>query len=472
MSVERHEIGIARPGWRALALGLVLGLAVALLVTADPLLLAGPLDDMVDFPLSRMIPYGPSFALAALMVLGTIAISQRATVFRYRYRVFAGLLILFAAVPGIHYGPLHPSGFALLFVLMLLFPMLLVEHRPLPLDPVVVVLIGVMTIFIFTATVEGRLQSLFLSYTLLTKFVLILLMPILLVERGDLEWALAIFIGLAVASSFVALISLVLNNYTGYELNFADIIEYKNTAFGHLMRTTAFFSTPQGLAHTLMLAISLTLFWPWPLWLRAGIVAILLVGIGTTFSAGALVTSGIILVAAPFLFSPAHSLHIVTAYLAITVAAYISGLINWVLDVVLLPLGAGNGEERFEFAQAGLEALERAPLLGHGVKSIGRVLDTAVHNAYLQMAADIGLIGGAAFALLLIYVMLRALGPALSWDGFHWNKGLFVGAAGICWHLISEPFYDNAPTWLFLGLVLSGTFIYRKSQRQVVYERF
>lgn len=442
----------------ACAAGPVLGLGVALLVAFDPTVGQYLSVDDLGVPASRSFLFPMTLGVTALIAVAGLVMGCRGFLFRERVRINIGIVVLFAMIPGFHYGPIHPSGFGLIFSALILLALILVEHWPVRRDGPALALIGLMTVFVFTSIISGRLSALISVHTVLTKFVLVLVICGLTQNRRVLHWTLKLVVGFSAVSAVVAIASIVLYLTTGYELTYDDLMEVKNTPFGQMMRTTAFFSTTQGLAHALILSTCLALFMPIALWLRALLVGIMGLGIFTTFSAGAYGAMAVGLVLAPFIAFPRHTLHILAGMVSVGLLAYASGLVSLVMQQILLPLGAGNAEERLEFIDAGLQAIGREPLLGYGVKNIGRILDTAVHNAYVQMTADIGVIGGGAFIMFVVYLLVRAgltQKYALTADAKAWSKGLFLGMMVMSYHFISEPFYDNTFSWLFMGLTLA-----------------
>ena len=459
-TTERAPLRAARRGARLLAClaAPVLGLGAALLVAIDPTVGQFLSVDDLGFSVSRTLLFPMTAGATLLIAAAMLAMACHGVLFRERIRINILIVVLFAMIPGFHYGPIHPSGFGLIFSALILLALILIEHWPVRRDAVALALIGVMTVFVFTSIISGRLSALISIHTVLTKFVLVLVVCGLIQNRSVLHWTLKLVVTFSAVSAVVAVGSIILYVTTGYELTYDDLMEVKNTPFGQMMRATAFFSTTQGLAHALILSTCLALFMPISIRARMLLVGLMGVGIFTTFSAGAYGAMAVGFALAPFIAYPRHSLHILTGMTTVGVLAYVSGLVSLVMQQILLPLGAGNAEERLEFIDAGLQAIGREPVLGYGVKNIGRILDTAVHNAYVQMTADIGVVGGCAFIMFIIYLIVRiglTQRYATSVEDKAWSKGLFLGMIVMAYHFISEPFYDNTFSWLLMGLTLA-----------------
>lgn len=438
---------------------LAVGAAAAALVVVDPVVGQILSVDDLGVPWSRTLLFPLTACATALIAATLLVLVCRGVLFRERVRINVAIVVLFAVIPGFHYGPIHPSGFGLIFSALVLLALILVEHWPVRRDGFALFTIGLMIVFTFTSIISGRLAALVSVHTVLTKFVLVLVICGLVIDRRTQQWTLKFVLVLSVASAVVAGASLVLYVTTGYEMTYDDLMEVKNTPFGQMMRTTAFFSTTQGLAHCLILSTCLALFMPGALWLRAAMVGVMGIGIFTTFSAGAYGAMAVGLGLAPFIAYPRYTLHILAGMAAVGVLTYVTGLVSLVMQQILLPLGAGNAEERLEFIHAGLQAIGREPWLGYGVKNIGRIMDTAVHNAYVQMTADIGVIGGSAFVAFMLYLVVMIWLKQKNASDPHekaWCKGLFLGMIVMSYHFMSEPFYDNTFSWLFMGLTLAA----------------
>ena len=70
----------------------------------------------------------------------------------------------------------------------------------------------------------------------------------------------------------------------------------------------------------------------------------------------------------------------------------------WLVHNVAEPLGAQGTQDRVEYIRVGLGVIQEHPLLGIGFRNIGRVLHTPIHNAFLQMSAEIGVPAGCGMA--------------------------------------------------------------------------
>jgi O-antigen ligase len=263
---------------------------------------------------------------------------------------------------------------------------------------------------------------------------------------------------LAVMSALLAIGGMIAFLLGGIAFSADDIsdFQYKETPLGLLPRATALMPTTQSLAHLLLLGLSILLFIPIRPVYRALGTALLCIAIGCTFSMGAYVTLVVILLVWPFLRWPARSIHLLVALGALGAVAYFSGAAQLIYDTIVLPVGGKGAQDRIGYLQAGFEAIREHPLFGIGLKGIGRELHTPVHNAYVQLTAELGVLAGVLFVVMILYVTIGAgLAAFVRTSGRQrlGMMGLFLGMIALGVHLMFEPFYDNYTSWAYVGVV-------------------
>src|SRR5262249_40985040 len=142
---------------------------------------------------------------------------------------------------------------------------------------------------------------------------------------------------------------------------------------------------------------------------------------------------------------------------------YATGWVDWLGEHIFEVIGEKSGEDRIELLFMGLDALAKYPILGIGVRNIERISaypeGWPVHNAFLQMASETGLLGGLSFIALVGLVMVRigVLATSITEQaGKSLIKGLFIGYVVMVIDFMVEPFADNMVSWLYIGITASA----------------
>jgi O-antigen ligase len=132
-------------------------------------------------------------------------------------------------------------------------------------------------------------------------------------------------------------------------------------------------------------------------------------------------------------------------------------------------LTEGDLNNRTNIWLQGLATFAEHPILGIGgnmFPSINR-WDKAAHNSFLAILVELGLIGFAIFALILVVAVTKAWNhPA--WESRFWLTTLFVwaiGASTLTWG-------HRKPTWLFLNMVVaSAALVGRRGEEAPIVQR-
>ena len=117
----------------------------------------------------------------------------------------------------------------------------------------------------------------------------------------------------------------------------------------------------------------------------------------------------------------------------------------------------------------GLESLLRFPLIGEGLRGFtdtsGNFWHRPVHNAYLQAATEIGLLGALVFGALLLtkLTQLAILARGVDNEAYAIRAG-FLALLGLGFLMFSEPMFDHSNTWLLLGLA-EALIVWRASHK-------
>ena len=92
--------------------------------------------------------------------------------------------------------------------------------------------------------------------------------------------------------------------------------------------------------------------------------------------------------------------------------------------------------------------------MGIGLNNFGRLSPQPVHNAYMQLITEIGVIPGVLLVLILALIFVRLLiglrsmppGPLLQS-----GKAVLLALTGLALHFMFEPFINSLVSWSIIG---------------------
>jgi O-antigen ligase len=159
---------------------------------------------------------------------------------------------------------------------------------------------------------------------------------------------------------------------------------------------------------------------------------------------------------------------VVVALLAVTVLAvlrHVQSLRSFErFGTTVNELTEGDLNNRTNNWAEGLAAFEKRPLLGVGsnmyrtVNSLGKV----AHNSYLSVLVEVGLIGFALFAAVLVLAAVHAMNRP-GWERSFWLCLMSVWAIGA----FTLTWEHRKSTWLFLSLVAASAALAREREEEV-----
>lgn len=435
--------------WGAIPVGLAIGAVVATesLITRR-----------LEIPPSREIPFLLTMVLLLGLAMTWLVVVSRDRLFSRRFGIAIVVLLVAGAASGVNVGRLDPTDLAIVVVFVFWLFAFLVEQQPVRIPMPVLAFVLLLLACSFLSVVNGGFGSLFGQRTIINKCLVLVMMATMTATAARYRLATRALFVIGVISALIALGSGLAHMLGGvtFTTEGLDAFRYKSTPFGHLLRVTGLTPTTQTLAHLLVLSLSAALFVPMPRLLRVVSVLAMVAAMAWTFSIGGYVVAFVIFVLALLIWRPHRTVHYVT-YLGIALLLlYLSGVAQSLYERMFLPLGEKGVQDRIIYLRTGVQAIERHPLMGIGLRNIGRLQGTPVHNAYVQFAAEVGLLGGALFAALVSYLVLGAAvvvktlprGPERAW-----MSALLLGVIGLALHLAFEPFFDNYMTWAYLGIV-------------------
>ncbi len=460
-----------RPERRNLVRALLLASAgasaaiIALLVVLDPLLRERyPFNGLGAGWIPMGLPWLFAPALMTIAVIGCLFWLSRHWIVHRRYELALVVLLMPGALSGIHAGSFDAFDVVMLSLGATWIGMLFVERRPL-LTPayILALLLGILVCAV-ASIINGRGSTIVGLPSMVNKVVLIVMLTNLIRTPRLLRTAIIAFVAIAAISALIAVASEGLYYWTGYEFSMDDNedFRYKEVPFGLMLRATALLSTPQGLGHLLILACAIVLLTPWRRWVRMGLTGLLISGLIATFSTGAYLAMALIVMVSVPLRKPARAIHYWAVMSGGMLLLYITGALRW-----LYALGSTTGGDaavdRVDYTRVALNVIERHPIVGIGLNAFGRALYIPVHNAYLQMTAEIGLLGGLLFTTLVWSLLVRAVLCSRCVAGRQdklYLKGLSLGMLAMVVQFFIEPLYINVVSWAFMGLVAGATALY------------
>ncbi len=449
--------------WPVLALGVSMGL----IAVADPWIRAGLLRFGLGAVVPRLLPALGAAAVAAVGLVAAGVWAWRKTLFAHRDRGLLAAFLVSLLFTGLNLDILDPTDVTVLALLYVWFLMLFAERRRLVLPLPYMLLVLGLAFFSLASIVNGLGLSLLKQHTLLSKLALFVVLINVLRTEKDLEFACRLVVRLGVAAALLALAQVLVFALTGVPITFDDLPKFwfKQTALGPVLRASALFATPQNLAHFLAFATALNLFLtPRRVW-RAAATFLMGAAVALTWSLGGWIVWTGVVAAWPLLARPRWALQYTVALgLGLAVASPAAGAAG--LDYrAIVAVAEDSGADRVTLLRAAVEMIHRHPFLGCGLANHGRLAIAPVHNAYLQLASEIGVPGGLIFAALVALVIGGALAAAVRGGpgrAAPLAKGLFLGVSALGAHFLTEPFANNVISWSFLGLAAAASLALRR----------
>lgn len=456
---------------RYLMLPIALSLAMGLLVVYDSTLATyHPLWQLVlDYEIAHN--YLWTATTLTLLIAIAVSVNYRGWLFSQRYRIATILLIASPALGGLNIFRLDPPDIAVVLVTIFWLASVLVEDRPVLIPRVIIALLLGLVWFAAGSVMTNGVYILLSLPSVLSKVIIVFLLANLIVTPRDHEIALKALIAVALVSACIAILAEGLYLLTGYAFTFDDRVNEHFKCFGWIcmFRATGLTPTPQLLGHLLIMGIGLALFLQVRSWIRLLIVVVMFVGAVSTLSVGVGLTVCIVLALFPIFRWPSRYPYILTAYASLVWLVHVTGIWAWAYraanDLLLASYGANI---RIWTYRGGVELIEENPVFGIGaLRQIpGSMHFTTPHNAYLQIALELGLPAACLFIALLIYLfiscwLIAARAPKARTR--HWMRGLLLGYLGMLVHFFSEPLYNNNLPWAYMGLIAAGIIIYGRA---------
>lgn len=414
-----------------------------------------------------------SASAIALLAVMLYFLAKAPGLYANRYRVAIVLLVTSPAITGFNIGRLDPTDIVAMIGSVFWFATMLGEDRPIQVQRRVLAVLAIIGLAAVASAHNGGIGALLSAPAVALKLLFMFLLCDLIRLVRDHEFAMRMIVYVAAFSAFVALASQLIYQVTGLALTLDDRLDEWFKCFGGfcVLRASGLTPSPQALGHLLIMGISLALFMPCKLRPRILLLGVLVVGAGLTFSYGVLLAIGIILVAYPLVRWPRAYPLILLGYAMAGWLLHVTGIVAATYSYVVTHLlGAAGVNARVWTYRAALEHIVDHPLIGSGaLRAIpGSLHFNLAHNAYMQIAFELGLIAAAAFTALGLYVTYAAIRAAIVTtcaDTRRWLTGLATGLIGMQIHFMSEPLYTNHIPWIFMGVGCCAVVLYDRRKR-------
>lgn len=462
MSAYVQPLPLRAAGGAALAAALAAGAVVGCVVAGDGLLAHARLVARVFGASAGDYPYAAAGAVFALVMLVATAPAWTGALWRRRTAFAVALVMLTSHLTALAAGPLNPLVGAIalavgIWLVDLLAGRGLLPHSAFRTLCVLFFACALMsTIGAYPTDVLGGLIA------LAPKIVLAIVLAELL-DRPEhvrfavsaMLWAAALLAGVGLAQSAAYLL-------LGADYSLAEpSYRYASTPFGAMLRATGFSRTANQYAPPIgaacVMAAVLALATPGKRWRYAALFAITLAAVALSIVRGMWVATFAGLLAVPFLVKPRLTPVWLAAGLVIAVIALASGLASWTVQSIT-GLSEGGVAERAALAGAAMEAMASSPS-GTGINNFAEASPTferyPVHNAVLQVGAELGVPGLAVFVALLAWTAWRLAGAwrnARSPEVRSRLAALLAGFVTLAIGIQGEPMGYSQFLWIYLAL--------------------
>lgn len=462
----RMHGGAALSG-RRLAAATALGAGAGLVAAFD-----GPIAYAFDWLwFAQQVPYALSLLVLAAALAAALVVRHGTLLWRDQFALTTVAIVCSLHLMAVDIGPINPLNVLTVLVCALWLLHRFVDHTA-SWSPS-----GFfhLTVLFMACVLASALNHHWLDIvrgwlTVLPKLVLVLILTDILYDRRHVDLAVRALIA---SSAIAALVGMVQSGlYFGYQLEATlmapDAPRFVILSGLPVLRASGLQDTPHDFALPLAVAALIALFLAGNAhgWRRAwfgGAAFAALVAVILSVVRGQWVGVFVGLVLLPLVARPRLTLALwVPSGIGLFAVGIASGLLPWAVGAVEGINEQGSGM-RLELLGAGMRAVMDHPLNGVGIGNFPSYLPTyerdPVHNAVIQAASELGVIGGLVFFTALAWVAarlvngIRAVSDA---DACHQLKALLVGYLCLLVAIQVSPSADNAFVWFYLVLADSA----------------
>lgn len=462
MNAPAQLSGLPPRASQSLLLGWMLpvgiGLLIACALIADELLLRG-LSLRWAAPYMRdLAPPIVMLLLAGLLVAAIVTVIFISRWFPPRDYALITLLFIPTQLVGFSLANIEPLKICLLITTGIWLIQTFSKDGTVRLYRPFLMIWLIILIFSSLSIMNGQVTSFVSQYTIVAKFLMFFMVANVLRTEDQLVFTVRLLVWLGIISAVAAILQEGLFYYFKIPLSLDDNSTkywFKETPLGWMIRATGFHPTSQNLSHYLLMAMCMLMLGPFTNKLRFWGSLLMTGGIFFTFTGNGLVALAFVLFLMPIVHRPRFTLHYLCTVLCIALVLYQTGVLEIVYEKYLLPLSGKSAEDRVELLQTGLEVLGRHPWIGMGLNNFGRISPQPVHNAYMQLVTEIGLVPGALLLLIMLLIFVRllvGLGNTPEGPVRQCGKGIFLAFTGLIFHFMFEPFINSLVSWSIIGL--------------------
>lgn len=432
----------------------------------------GPIAHAFDWLwFAQQVPYVLSLLVLAAVLTGMLVARHRALLWRDQFALATVAIVYSLHLSAIDLGPINPLNIMIAVVCALWLLHRFVDHTASWSPSAFFHLTVLFMACVLASALNHDWHDIWRGWlTLLPKLVLILILTDILYDRRHVDLAVRALIA---SSAIAALVGMVQSGlYFGYQfeatLMAPEQSRYVTIAGLPVLRASGLQPTAHDFALALAVAALIALYLAGNAhgWRRAwfvGAASAALVGVILSVVRGQWIGVAVGLVLLPLVARPRLTL---VLWAPLGIGLFAVGIASGLLPNVVLAVEGINeagSAVRLELLSAGIRAVMDHPLNGVGIGNFGSYFVNferyPVHNAVIQAASEIGVIGGLAFVTSLTWVAarlvygIRAVSDA---DTCHQLKALLLGYVCLIVAIQLAPAADNVFVWFYLVLADSA----------------
>ncbi len=465
--IDRGMRAAAALSGRRLGAATALGAGAGLVTAFD-----GPIAHAFDWLwFARQVPYVLSLLVLAAALTGVLVARHRTLLWRDQFALATVAIVFSLHLSAIDLGPINPLNIMIAVVCMLWLLHRFVDHTASWSPSGFFHLTVLFMACILASALNHDWRDILRGWvTLLPKLVLVLILTDILYDRRHVDLAVRALITSCAIAAIVGMVQSGL--YFGYQLETTlvgpDESRFVTIAGLPVLRAAGLQSTPHDYALPLAVAVPIALFLAGNAhgWRRAWLVAaafLALVGVILSVVRGQWLGVSVGLVLLPLVARPRLTLALWAPLgIGLFAVAIASGLLPLAVRAVE-GINESGSAVRLELLGVGIQAIMDHPLKGVGIGNFGSYFVNferyPVHNALIQAASELGVIGGLTFVTALAWVAarlvngIRAVSDA---DACHQLKALLVGYLCLLVAIQLAPAADNAFVWFYFVLADSA----------------